>query len=57
VDWRMVWGIPAVGAAIIMIMFALTFRDTTKKDDVDEKRTSPRGTLWKGIPSDYLGSP
>jgi hypothetical protein len=32
----MVWGIPAVGAAIIAIMFALAFRDTTK-DEVSEE--------------------
>ena len=27
VDWKSVWGIPAVGAGIIMILFALVFKD------------------------------
>lgn len=36
IDWQMVWGIPAVGAALIMIMFALTFRDTTQPDQVSQ---------------------
>ncbi len=32
VDWRMVWGLPAIGAAIIAVMFALAFRDTTDRN-------------------------
>ncbi|MBW3596362.1 MAG: MFS transporter [Planctomycetes bacterium] len=31
VDWRTIWGIPAVFAAVIMVLFAVTFRDTTKE--------------------------
>jgi hypothetical protein len=40
VNWRMVWGIPAVGAAVIMLMFALAFRDTTKEEQVTEKEVA-----------------
>jgi nucleoside transporter len=40
VDWRMVWGIPAVGAAIIMILFALTFRDTAAQDQADAENVA-----------------
>jgi hypothetical protein len=36
----MVWGIPAVGAAIIMILFALTFRDTAAQDQADAENVA-----------------
>jgi nucleoside transporter len=36
VDWRMVWGIPAIGAAVIMIFFALTFRDAIQPNKPDK---------------------
>lgn len=36
VNWRMVWGLPAIGAAVIAVMFALSFRDTTK-DEIPQK--------------------
>lgn len=29
IDWQMVWGIPAVAAGVIMLIFALVFRDDT----------------------------
>jgi hypothetical protein len=28
-DWKMIWGIPAILAAVIMVLFALVFRDTS----------------------------
>ncbi|RIK74558.1 MAG: MFS transporter [Planctomycetota bacterium] len=30
-DWRKIWGIPAVLAAVIMVIFALTFRDNGQR--------------------------
>jgi hypothetical protein len=47
VNWRMVWGIPAVGAAVIMLMFALAFRDTTAKEDVTEKEVAKAHAIEK----------
>ena len=29
-NWKMIWTIPAIGAAVIMILFALAFRDDTR---------------------------
>jgi nucleoside transporter len=37
VDWKMIWTIPAVGAAVIMVLFTLAFRD-------DSQRTSGTST-------------
>lgn len=34
-DWKMIWGIPAVGAAIILVLFALLFRDDTRRNGGD----------------------
>jgi len=31
IDWRSIWTIPAIGAGIIMLIFALIFRDDTKR--------------------------
>jgi nucleoside transporter len=47
VNWRMVWGIPAVLAAVIMVMFALTFRDTTPKEDLTEKEVAKAHAVEK----------
>ncbi len=30
-DWKMIWGIPAIGAAAILLLFTLLFRDDTRK--------------------------
>ena len=30
-DWKMIWGIPAIGAAAILVLFTLLFRDDTRK--------------------------
>ncbi|MEK6236090.1 MAG: hypothetical protein N2C14_15400, partial [Planctomycetales bacterium] len=34
-DWRTIWMIPAVGAGVIMILFAIVFKDE-KPDPFDE---------------------
>ena len=36
IDWRPIWTIPAVGAAVIMLLFAIVFKDDTKTDTVTE---------------------
>jgi len=34
-DWKMIWGIPAIGAAVILVLFALLFRDDTRRNGDD----------------------
>jgi hypothetical protein len=36
VNWKMIWGIPAVGAAVIMLLFALFFRDDLANTAITE---------------------
>ena len=38
-DWKMVWTIPAGIAAVVFILFALTFNDKTKSE-IETKATS-----------------
>lgn len=39
VNWKQIWFWPAVGAGVIMVLFALLFRDTTPKK-VDEEQVA-----------------
>jgi len=36
VDWRMIWMLPAIFAAVIMVIFALIFKDDGARGDVTE---------------------
>lgn len=48
VDWRMIWMIPAVFAAVIMVIFALTFKDDgAKGDEVDEEDVAKAAAVEK----------
>lgn len=33
-DWRQIWLVPAVGAAVIFVIFALAFRPSTPRQPV-----------------------
>jgi nucleoside transporter len=40
-DWRMIWGIPAAMAAVVMVVFALLFREPTKQQAVATDEGNP----------------
>ena len=35
-DWKMIWGIPAVMAAIVLVFFTLLFKEPKKTDETEE---------------------
>ena len=36
VNWKALWAGPAVAAGVIMVLFALLFRDTPKEPNIEE---------------------
>ena len=41
IHWKPLWGIPAIFAAVIMVVFALAFRDTSAATDADKEVKKP----------------
>jgi hypothetical protein len=40
-DWRMIWGIPAAMAAVVMVIFAMMFREPPKQAAVAADEGNP----------------
>jgi hypothetical protein len=40
-DWRMIWGIPAAMAAVVMVIFAIMFREPPKQAPVAADEGNP----------------
>ncbi|HLU46966.1 MAG TPA: MFS transporter, partial [Planctomycetota bacterium] len=37
VDWKALWLVPAIGAAVVLVLFSLTFKDRIRRDDLVSK--------------------
>ena len=35
-DWKMIWGIPAVMAAIVLVFFTILFKEPKKAEETEE---------------------